>query len=85
MKFKVLKGCELFERLVDLKNKMQIVQRQATELVESLGYTRHCPARYKLAGGVSAIEFPTADKVKGWVKVTNQNKRLHMPSSSKDN
>jgi hypothetical protein len=85
MKYKILKGSLLFDKFIELRERMNKVQKEATELVESLGHSRYCPALYKLAGGVSAIEFPNSEKVAGWMKLTNQNKRLHMPSKIKAN
>lgn len=86
MKFKVEKGCELYDRLKALHNRIKQVNAQATELVESLGYTRYCRSHWCIAGGISAIEIvnmPSDERTK-WTKMFKQS-NLFMPRQNKQN
>jgi len=87
MKFKINKGTELFEKFQQLKQDIQRVNKEATKLVESFGYTRYCIAPHCLAGGIGAIEIlsvPLNDRKK-WVRVSKQNSQLWMPRQNREN
>ena len=83
MKYKILKGTELFKNLSSLKKKMVDVRKQSNELaVEFGGIASATNGRY-LAGGMDAVEFK--EKPEGWRSVGNSWQNLYYPKADKKN
>jgi DNA-directed RNA polymerase subunit N (RpoN/RPB10) len=77
MYFKIEKGTDTFKKLSELKKQIDSITQQAKDVVTELGGERYCHHRYKLAGGISAIEFKK--KPDGWKSVGESWQDLHMP------
>ena len=64
MKFKVEKGCQLFDQLIDFQNRLNDVRKQSSEYCNSVGSKRYAPKNDCVDGGIGAIQFDTAPT--GW-------------------
>jgi hypothetical protein len=69
MKYKILKGSELFKNLTAFKKKMADVRKQAMDLAIELGGVSSASNGRYLAGGIDAVEFK--EKPEGWRSVGN--------------
>ena len=83
MKYKILKGTELFKKLADLRKRMNEVQKQAKDLAIELGGTAAATSGRNLAGGIDAVEFDK--KPDGWRSVGNSWQNLYYPKADKKN
>ena len=81
MKYKILKGTELFDKLTELNNRMNEVKKAATELAKSLGGGDVATTGHYLAGGIDAIEFE--EQPEGWKRVGKSWQGLYYPKSNK--
>lgn len=86
MKFKVLKGTPLFDKLTNLKKEIDAANNAARDLVKELGYENYCKSLFDVAGGISAIIIPEG-KPAGWRFSFNDRQPAHayFPSSIKAN
>lgn len=82
MKFKVLKGTELFKQLDNLKKEMNRCNKLAFDFVESLGYKSMRGKFNTLAGGLSSIIIE-AGHPKDWRKC--EGKHEYFPMKRKSN
>lgn len=82
MKFKVLKGSDLFIQLQALRIEILRCNEATFEFVKSLGHTEFFGSVWDLAGGVSAIVI-NQDRVHGWKKVFKKRyDNVYYPSDS---
>jgi hypothetical protein len=79
MKYKILKGTELFNQLTDLNKRMKKVKKTATDLAASFGGGKVATTGNHLAGGIDAIEFK--EKPDGWRSVGNSWQGLYYPKA----
>lgn len=79
MKYKILKGTDLFNKLTDLNKRMKKVKKAATDLAASLGGGKVATTNRYLAGGIDAIEFK--EKPEGWRSVGNSWEGLYYPKA----
>jgi hypothetical protein len=80
MYYKISKGTETFKKLMELKKKVEGVNKQANAAVGKLNGQRYAKAQGKLAGGISAIEYK--EKPDGWKQVGNTWQNLYAPKST---
>jgi hypothetical protein len=83
MKYKILKGTELFKNLTAFKKKMADVRKQAMDLAIELGGVSSASNGRYLAGGIDAVEFK--EKPEGWRSVGNSWQNLYYPKADKKN
>lgn len=85
MKFKILKGTPLFDKLIDVKTKIRDCNAAAFALVKEMGYERMRGKEMVLAGGISSIEIK-GGKPDGWrVAFAEKTKDEYFPSKLKQN
>lgn len=84
MKFKVLKGTELFNKLSALDEEVNRCVRASQNLVESLGYKQFRPAYWTINGGISSIIIP-GGKPAGWKNAHKDYTGEYMPAKNKGN
>lgn len=85
MKFKVVKGSELFDKLTSLKKEMIRCNNAAFNLVKKLGYSRMRGRAGVLAGGISSIEIKSGQP-EGWRKAySNRVSNEYFPAKIKAN
>lgn len=84
MKYKVLKGTKLFNKLVDIQNEIQRCNKVARDFVEGLGYTKFRKSRYGIGGGISSIICESGKPV-GWKKSYTELPNEYMPAKIKKN
>lgn len=84
MKFKVLKGTPLFDKLNSLGEEMTEYNKAAFDLVKKLGYTRMRGKSNVLAGGISSIEIKGGKPV-GWRNAYSGVRDEYFPAKLKAN
>ncbi|HQV53974.1 MAG TPA: hypothetical protein PLX17_00585 [Chitinophagaceae bacterium] len=83
MKFKILKGTELYNQLVALRKKIDHVQSESAKLAKEFGGGEVATSGRNLAGGIDAVEFK--EKPEGWKVVGETWQKLFYPKSDKSN
>lgn len=80
MKFKVLKGTQLFDALTAVNKRMYEAKAEADKLVESLSINIEDTATkgYNLAGGIDAFHCPDGTP-EGWKSVGESYQKLYYP------
>lgn len=81
MKYKILKGTNLFTVLTDINKRMIAVKKQAKDLAIEFGGIKVATAGRHLAGGIDGIEFK--EKPVGWRSVGNSWQNLYYPKMDK--
>jgi DNA-directed RNA polymerase subunit N (RpoN/RPB10) len=77
MKFKISKGTETFNKLVELKEKVITVNEAARAVVNELGASKYCHRSHHLAGGISALVFDK--KPEGYKEVGEKYQNFFYP------
>ena len=86
MKFKVLKGNQLFDSLCAIKIKCENATKAANELAKELGGNQAATRNLYRAGGLDAIEFTNYPDKELWRQVDRKNNPyLFYPRSKKSN
>lgn len=80
MKYQIKKGCELFDKLTELNERMLLVHKTAQEYATSLGGGKVATTGRYLSGGIDAIEFEK--KPEGWRHVGRDYQMLFYPKTS---
>lgn len=84
MFYKTNKGTTLFNKLVELKSRIDIADEAAKNIVKSMGYENFLLSD-ELAGGLQGIEIKTG-RPEGWKKVyTSKYNDVYMPQKIKKN
>lgn len=84
MKYKVLKGTDLFKKLDALRQRMTDCNNAAFDLVKEIGYKKMRGKNMVLAGGISTIEIP-GGQPNGWRKNHWGLKDEYYPKKNKAN
>lgn len=81
MRFKVLKGTQLFDELVALSNELSRCRKEALKIMKEVGgtYIRGC--NMVVGGGISAIALP--EKPDGWRNAYTDMKGEYMPRNDR--
>jgi len=66
MKFKVLKGTELFQKFIDARAEMQRCEHAALDVMHEVGAKYVRGDFWAVAGGISAFGFEGDKKPEGW-------------------
>lgn len=87
MKFKVVKGTPLFNRLDKLRTAMNMANEAAGKIVDRLGFTKYIHDAGSLAGGIGAIEMAPETKLPNWTRIcrATQTTNGYYPSKRKCN
>ena len=83
MKYKVVKGSNLFKTLTDFKTKIDLVRKQAMDLAIELGGVSSASNGRRLAGGLDAVVFK--EKPEGWRSVGDKWQNFYYPKADKKN
>lgn len=79
--FEIRKETEMYNNVLQLFRKIRDVKTTAKLLAEELGGTDFCNRSHKLAGGISAIEFPTGKPSAEWKQVGEKSDNLFYPKA----
>lgn len=79
MKFKIEKGCTLFDQLIYFQNRLNEVRKQSSEYCTSVGGKRYAPKSDCVDGGIGAIQFDKQPN--GW-KCVEKMRRLYFPKAT---
>lgn len=84
MKYKVLKGTPLFDKIVVVVEKIKDYNQQAEDLSNSVGGLRAATLGYNRAGGIAAFEFKKEPDMNLWKRV-DKYEPLYSPRAKKAN
>lgn len=80
MKYKISKGCYLFDKLMEVGRRMIECNAQARQMVRNIkGAGKFHIARNAIAGGISCIRFK--EKPLGWVRYSRKYQGLYKPAA----
>lgn len=80
MYYKLESGSETYDKVSAIWDKIISYNKQAAELVESLGFTKYGKDNWNVAGGISCIQSDT--KPDGYRQVGQKRENLYYPKAS---
>jgi hypothetical protein len=82
MKYKILKGTELFDKLSEFQNRRKVVRGLADDLAVSFGGIAAATNGRNLSGGIDAVDFDDIIPDKNeWRKVGNRWQSFYYPKA----
>ena len=79
--FAIHKNTQLYAKVISVFNQVKEVNDQADQLGKLLGGNAVCINQNRLAGGISAIEFPAGKPSEDWKQVGEKYQNLFYPKA----
>lgn len=83
MKFKILKGTELFQKYIDLKTEMERCDKAALMMMREVGAVSVRGDYFAVAGGISSFQFKDNKKPDGWAYAHNDSRTDFVPAKNR--